>query len=208
MKGKRISVLVVDDHLVVRLGLKTMIDSQPDMQVVAECGDGSQALELFREKKPDVTIMELRIPGMNGAEVTQSIRAEYPKARILMLSSYSGDEDIHRALQAGARGYLLKDTAPDEILNAIRAVYAGQHYVPARVMERVAGRIQSSLTNRELEILSLIVKGLSNREIGGVLRISEGTVKNHILNILSKMGVHDRTQAAIAAVQRGIVYLT
>jgi two-component system NarL family response regulator len=203
-----IRILVVDDHHVVRQGIVALIKSVEDMTVVAEAADGKQAVDLFRKHRPDVTIMDLRLPVMTGVEAITEIRRESPAARIIVLTTFDGDEDIYRALQAGARGYLLKDMFGDDLMDAIRAVHAGKSRIPAAVAQRLADRmVGSELTARELEVLKLIVAGKSNKEIGNALSISEATVKTHINNLLSKMGVSDRTQAATTALQRGIVHL-
>lgn len=203
-----IRVLVADDHFVVRTGLRAVIDPEPDMQVVAEAGTGQQALQLFRQHRPDVTLMDLRMPVMDGVEATRAIRQESPNARVVVLTTYDGDEDIYRALSAGARAYLLKDTQRQELLDVIRAVHAGQRRVPAAIGARLAEAMpRSELTPRELDVLGLVVKGLSNKKIADALSITEGTVKIHVNNILSKMGVADRTQAATTAIRRGIVHL-
>ncbi|HSU60677.1 MAG TPA: response regulator transcription factor [Bryobacteraceae bacterium] len=203
-----IRILVADDHNVVRQGLVALIKTVSDMTVVAEAADGAQAVELFRKYKPDVTIMDLRLPVMSGVEAITHIRRDFPSARILVLTTFDGDENIFRALQAGARGYLLKDMFGDELMEAIRGVHAGKTRIPAPIAQRLAERMGGpSLTNRELEVLKLIVSGKSNKDIGNDLSISEATVKTHINSILSKLGVSDRTQAATTALQRGIVEL-
>ncbi|HMG33348.1 MAG TPA: response regulator transcription factor [Blastocatellia bacterium] len=205
---EKIKVLVVDDHFVVRMGVTTLINTQSDMAVVAEGASGQQALELFRAHQPDVTLMDLRMPGMGGVEAISAIRAEYPEARVIVLTTYDGDEDIYRAFQAGARAYLLKDMHHDELLSAVRAVHQGQRFIPPAVANRLADRMpRSELTSRELEVLRLIVKGMSNKEIAQALSIAEGTVKIHVNNVLGKLGVNDRTKAATTALQRGIVHL-
>ena len=203
-----IKILVVDDHFVVRMGVSTLINAQDDMTVVGEAANGKQGVELFRARKPDVTLMDLRMPEMNGIAAITAIRSEAPDARIIVLSTYDGDEDIYRAFQAGARAYLLKDMHHDELVNAVRAVHNGQRFIPSAIANRLAERMpRSELTARELEVLKLIVKGMSNKEIASVLRITEGTVKIHVNNLLGKLGVSDRTKAATTALQRGIVYL-
>src|SRR5262249_45096316 len=205
---EKIKVLVVDDHFVVRMGVTTLINTQSDMAVVAEGASGQQALELFRAHQPDVTLMDLRMPGMGGVEAISAIRAEYPEARIIVLTTYDGDEDIYRAFQAGARAYLLKDMHHDEMLGAIRAVHQGQRFIPPAIANRLSDRMaRSELTSREMEVLRLIVKGMSNKEIAQALSIAEGTVKIHVNNVLGKLGVNDRTKAATTALQRGIVHL-
>jgi two-component system NarL family response regulator len=203
-----IRVLVADDHFVVRMGLRALIDAEPDMHVVAEAGTGQQAVELFRQHRPDVTLMDLRMPVMNGLEAIQAIRGESPEARVVVLTTYDGDEDIYRALNAGARAYLLKEMDREELLGVIRAVHAGQRRVPPEIGARLAEAMpRSELTRRELEVLDLVVKGFSNKRIGDALSITEGTVKIHVNNILGKMGVADRTEAATTAIRRGIVHL-
>ena len=203
-----IRILVVEDHHVVRQGLVALIKTVPEMIVVAEAADGRQAVELFRQHQPDVTIMDLRLPEMSGVEAIVEIRRQFPAARIIVLTTFDGDENIYRALQAGARGYLLKDMFGEELMDAIRTVYMGKTRIPAAVAQRLAQRMGGpSLTSRELDVLKLIVSGRSNKEIGSELAISEATVKTHINSILSKLGVSDRTQAATTALQRGIVQL-
>jgi two-component system NarL family response regulator len=207
MSGQ-IRLLVVEDHHIVRQGLVALLNTVPDMEVVAEASDGKVGIELFRKHRPDVTLMDLRLPTMGGAEAVAKIRMEFPAARIIVLTTFDGDEDIYRALRAGARGYLLKGMLGEELLDAIRAVHAGKSRIPPVVAERLANRMGGSeLTGRELAVLELIVAGQSNKEIGGSLSISEATVKTHINNILGKLGVADRTQATTTAIQRGIVHL-
>ncbi|MBV9612957.1 MAG: response regulator transcription factor [Acidobacteriaceae bacterium] len=204
----RIRIMVVEDHHIVRQGLVALLNTVPDMEVIAETGDGKQAIDLFRQYEPDVTLMDLRLPVVGGVEAVSQIRREFPAARIIVLTTFDGDEDIYRALQAGARGYLLKGMQGDELMEAIRAVHAGKSRIPPVIAERLAERMASpELTSRELDVLRLVVAGRSNKEIGAALTISEATVKTHINNILSKLGVTDRTQAATAALQRGIVHL-
>lgn len=206
--AESIRIMVVDDHHIVRQGLVALIRTVPDMQVVAEASDGVQAIELFRTHRPDVTLMDLRLPNKNGVDAILQIREEFPDARVIVLTTFDGDEDIYRAMQAGAKGYLLKGMNTDELTDAIRAVHAGKSRIPPVVAERLAGRMGGqSLTARELEVLKRIVNGRSNKEIAGDLFISEATVKTHINSILSKLGVNDRTQAATTALQRGIVHL-
>jgi DNA-binding NarL/FixJ family response regulator len=206
--SNRIRILIVDDHFVVRTGLAAVISTQPDMEVVGEAVDGRQAVEMFRKHTPDITLMDLRMPEMNGVQAIAAIRREFADARFIVLTTYDGDEDIYRALQAGARGYLLKDMLREGLIEAIRAVHAGQRRIPAEVANRLADRMtRTELTSREMEVLELIVRGRSNKQIGAELGIAEGTVKIHINNILSKLGVDDRTQAATSALQRGLVHL-
>lgn len=203
-----IQIMVVDDHHIVRQGLVALIGTIPDMKVVAQAADGVQAVELYRKHHPDVTLMDLRLPNKNGVDAITEIRREFPAARVIVLTTFDGDEDIYRALQAGAKGYLLKGMNADELTEAIRVVHAGKSRIPAVVAERLAERMGGpSLTGRELEVLKRIVGGRSNKEIASDLFISEATVKTHINSILSKLGVSDRTQAATTALQRGIVHL-
>jgi DNA-binding NarL/FixJ family response regulator len=206
--NKKIRVMVVDDHPIVCLGLATMIDSQPDMTVVAQANDGRTAVERFDEQLPDVTLMDLRMPEQSGVDAIRSIRARHPGAVFIVLTTYQGDEDIHKAMAAGAQGYLLKGMPHNDLLDAIRRVRAGSQYLPPAVRDSIANRLPSSeLSPRELQILELIVKGLSNRQIADKLGITEGTVKWHVNAILGRMNVSDRTQAAVAALNRGIVQL-
>jgi len=202
-----INIMVVEDHHVVRQGLVALLNGVPRMQVVAETADGAAALALYRKHLPDVVLMDLRLPGMSGVEAIVQIRSQFPQARIIVLTTYDGDEDIHRALDAGARGYLLKGMYGDELMDAIRAVHSGRSRIPAQVAERLAeGMARPALTDRELDVLREIVSGKSNKKIGKELNISEATVKTHINSILGKLGVTDRTQAVTAAIQRGIVH--
>jgi DNA-binding NarL/FixJ family response regulator len=203
-----IRILIVEDHHVVRKGFVALLEMIEGMQVVAEASDGVEAVTLFRKHKPDVTLMDLRLPTMGGVDAIKAIRESLPDARIIVLTTFDGDEDIHRALQAGARGYLLKGMDAGDLTAAIRTVHNGKTYIPAEIAERLAGRFSGSeLTEREMDVLRLIVKGNSNKEIAARLFISEATVKTHINNLLSKLGVTDRTQATTTALQRGIVHL-
>ena len=204
----QIRILVVDDHHVVRQGLVALINSVEDMEVIAEAADGRKGVDLYRQHSPDITLMDLRLPVLGGVEAIHEIRRVNPQARVIVLTTFDGDENIYRALQAGARGYLLKDMFGDELMDAIRAVHAGKTRIPPVVAQRLAERMNGSeLTARELDVVRLIVAGRSNREIGNELHISEATVKTHINNLLGKLGVTDRTQAATTAIQRGIVQL-
>jgi len=204
--AKRSTVLLADDHAVVRLGLRAMIDQQPDLQVVAEADTGPQAIAKFAEVRPDIAVVDLVLPEKDGAEVCEAIRAETPRARILIVSSSSASEHVHRALKAGAQGYLLKDASPAALLSAIRDVLAGLRVVPPGVAQSLAERAyQSDLSPREREVIQLVVDGLSNKLIADRLSLTEATVKTHLTHIFEKLGVEDRTQAAMAAVKRGIV---
>ena len=206
--SQSIRVMIIDDHQIVRQGLVALLNTEPGLTVVAEGADGQQAVELFRQHQPDVTLMDLRMPVLSGVEATKAIRKEAPQARIIVLTTFDGDEDIYRALQAGAQSYLLKGVSFEELTEAIRTVHAGQRRIPAAVAERLAERMAGEeLTAREVQVLRLIVRGNSNKEIGVALSISEATVKSHINSLLGKLGVADRTQAATTALQRGIVHL-
>jgi DNA-binding NarL/FixJ family response regulator len=203
----KIRILVADDHAVVRMGLVGLIHHEPDLEVVGEAEDGRQALELFRKLRPDILLTDLRMPEMDGIALTQAVCREAPASKVIILSTYEGEEEIHQALEAGARAYLLKkDTLGDDALKAIRAVHAGQRYIPPAVAAILAERMhRSELTAREHDVLRGIAAGLSNKRIGDSLGISEGTVKIHVTNILSKLGAADRTEAVTTAIRRGIV---
>jgi DNA-binding NarL/FixJ family response regulator len=204
----RIRILIVEDHAVVRQGFIALVRLVDGFEIVAEATNGLQALALFREHRPDIALMDLRMPGAGGVETIIAIRKEFPDARIIVLTTFDGDEDIFRAIQAGARGYLLKGMNADELIDAIQTVHRGKSRIPAAVAERLAERLSgNALTDRETEVLKTIVAGKSNKEIAAALFISEATVKTHINNLLSKLGVTDRTQAATMALHRGIVHL-
>ena len=204
----QIRVMVIDDHSIVRQGLVALLNTEEDLSVIAEGADGQQAIDLFKQHAPDVTLMDLRMPGIGGVEAINHIRRITPDAKIIVLTTYDGDEDIFRALQAGAQSYLLKGVSFEDLTEAIRMVHAGQKRIPAAVAERLAERFAvEALTGREQQVLELIVRGKSNKEIGTALKISEATVKSHINSLLSKLGVTDRTQAATTAIQRGLVHL-
>ena len=204
----KLRIMLVDDHYLVRMGLASIISLEPDMTVCAEAASGEQARALYRSHRPDVTLMDLRLPGMNGADAVQAIRAEFPDARIVMISTYVCDEEIYGALQAGAMAYLVKSVQREELTRAIRKAAAGQRHIPAEVAARLADRVtRSQLSTRELEVLRLLVAGRRNREIAGALDITEGTVKLHVSSILGKLGAADRTEAVTRALQRGIVQL-
>jgi two-component system NarL family response regulator len=203
-----IRILVAEDHLVARVGVTTIVNMQPDMTVVAEASNGQQAVELYRKHRPDVALLDLRMPVMGGVEAAIAIRSEFPKARLIALTTYGGDEDIRRALSAGVQAYLTKDVLHDELLKAIRAVHAGGTYLSSAVAAALAAQMpRPDLSGRELEVLVLIVQGLANKQIAYSLGIAEHTVKNHVKSILGKLGAQDRTQAATVAIQRGIIHL-
>lgn len=202
-----IRIMIVEDHHVVRQGFIALLRLVEGFEIVAEAPDGDRAIELFRRHKPDVTLMDLRLPTIGGVETITRIRAEFRDARIIVLTTFDGDEDIYRALQAGAKGYLLKGMNSDELIRAIRTVHGGKSRIPSEVAERLAERLSGpTLTERETDVLRLIVSGNSNKEIAGALFISEATVKTHVNSLLGKLGVTDRTQAATTALQRGIVH--
>ncbi len=207
-EGSKIRLLIVDDHPVVRDGLAGVIDEQDDMVVVGQAATGLEALACYREHRPEVTLMDLRMPGMSGAETIVAIRGEFPAARTIILTTYDTDEDIFRGLQAGAKAYLLKDVGREVLLANIRAVHAGKTPVSSEVGAKLAARTgYEQLSERELEVLRLLVKGMRNQEIAGALFISESTVKFHVTHILSKLNAEDRTQAVITALKRGIASL-
>jgi DNA-binding NarL/FixJ family response regulator len=204
----QIRVMTVDDHPIFRDGLAALLEVSPDLRLVAEASDGAESVVLFRTHLPDVTLMDLSMPGMGGAEAIKSITAEFPDARIIALTTYEGDADIHRALEAGARGYLLKDVLRNEIVEAIRAVHSGERVLPGAVAQRLAQftpRVE--LTEREMEVLVLMAKGLRNREIAEVIGRTEATVKVHVLHVLNKLNASDRTEAVAVALKRGIIHL-
>src|SRR5712672_3850760 len=208
MNDHTIRIMVIDDQAVVRQGFVALVNTVADMVVVAEGTDGQKAVDLYRLHRPAVTLMDLRMPKMGGVEAIVAIRREFRDARLIVLTTYDGDEDIYRSLQAGAQGYLLKDMFFEELEDAIRKVHAGSRWIPTQVAERLAERMGTSdLTGREIEVLEQIVAGNSNKAIAARLNISEATVKSHINNILSKLGVADRTQADTTALQRGLVHL-
>jgi DNA-binding NarL/FixJ family response regulator len=205
---QKLKIMIVDDHYLVRMGLASIISLEPDMVVCAEGATGEQALSLFRTHNPDVTLLDQRLPGMSGAETTQKIRAEFPGARILVLSTYACDEEIYKALQFGAMGYLSKSVQREELTQAIRKAATGRRHITPEVASLLAeGMSRSRLSSRELDVLRLLVGGKRNREIASNLDITEGTVKLHVSSILGKLAVVDRTEAVTVALQRGIVQL-
>ncbi len=208
MRSPAIRLLIVDDHPAFRAGLVTLLGDQADLRIVAQCGDGREAVELYRREKPDVVLMDLRLPGLSGVEAILAIRQEHPEARVIVVTTYDSDEDIYRAIQSGAKSYLMKDMSKAEIVGTIRAVHAGQEKLPASIADRLAERRRRpELTLREIEVLQLLVKGRSNKEIASGLSIAEDTVKSHLKTLFTKLGVQDRTAAAISAIRHGIVPL-
>jgi two-component system NarL family response regulator len=204
----KLKLMLVDDHYLVRMGLASIMALEPDVVVCAEASSGQEARALYRTHRPDVTLMDLRLPDISGTETLQAIRSEFPDARIVIISTYVCDEEIYGALQAGAMAYLVKSVQRDELMRAIRKAARGQRHIPAEVAARLAERVtRSQLSSRELEVLRLLVAGRRNREIAGTLDITEGTVKLHVSSILGKLGVVDRTEAVTRALQHGIVQL-
>ena len=206
--AERIRILVVDDHHVVRQGLVALLNIMPDIEVVGEASDGLQAIELYRTLHPDITLMDLQLPKLGGVDAILKIRNDAPEARFIVLTTFDGDEDIFRALKAGAKAYLLKGMTLEELLSTIQAVHSGKTRISPAIAEKLAERMNShALTARELSVLERIVAGRANKQIASDLDISEATVKSHINSLLSKLGVSDRTHAATVALQRGIVHL-
>jgi DNA-binding NarL/FixJ family response regulator len=207
-KQEIVRVMIAEDHAVVREGLAAIIDDEPDMEVIALAANGSEALELYRRERPDVAVMDLQMPVMDGADAIAAIKGEHPGARFVVLTTYDGDEDIYRALRAGAQGYLLKDSPPDQLLGALRAVHSGRKLIPPEIAQKLAERVDGDhLTEREGEVLRLIVTGKTNADIARELFIAESTVKFHVNHILAKLGVGDRSQAIIVALKRGLAHL-
>lgn len=206
--AEKLRIMLVDDHYLVRVGLASILALEPDMTVCAEASTGEQAIQLFRTHRPDVTLMDLRLSGANGSEATQAILAEFPDARVIVISTYICDEEIYNALQSGAMAYLVKSVQREELIEAIRKAAAGQRHIPREVAARLADRVgRSQLSARELDVLRLLVGGKRNRAIAETLDITEGTVKLHVSSILGKLGVLDRTEAVTVALQRGLVQL-
>ncbi len=204
----RIRILGVDDHPLLRVGIAVIINSQPDMVLISQAASGAEAIQQFREHIPDVTLMDLRLPDLSGIDAMIAIRAEFPEARVIMLTTFEGDVEIQRALEAGARGYLLKNMPPSELTQVIRQVHAGKKRIPPEIAAHLAEHMSDdNLTAREVEVLQQIAGGNRNRDIGDLLHISEETVKVHIKHIMDKLGAKDRTQAIAIAVRRGIIRL-
>ena len=207
-KPRPIRVMIAEDHSIARRGLSAIINAQPDMKVVTEATNGKEAIALYREHTPDVLLIDMRMPIITGFDAMAAIRSEFANARFVAISTFGGDEDIRRALLAGAQSFLTKDTPNDDLIGAIRTVHAGENYLPKSVAASLTvNSSRPSLTARETEILRLIVQGLSNKEIAYTVGIANYTVYNHVKSILEKLGVADRTQAATAAIMRGIVHL-
>ncbi len=203
-----LGILCVDDHPLVRKGIAAILANETDMKLVAEAGSGQEAVNAFRQFHPDITLMDLRMPGMDGIEATKQIRQIDPEAKIIALTSYDGDQEIYRALEAGVRGYILKESVHTEIVRAIRVVQSGKRLMPPEVAERLSEHFpQVALTPREIEVLQYVAKGFGNKEIGVRLGTAAGTVKMHLQNILSKLGASDRTHAVTLAIRRGIIHI-
>lgn len=206
--SQKISVMVVDDHPLIRVGIAAIVNARADMTVVAQAGTAEEALELFRRHEPDVTLMDLRLPGIGGVEAIAAMRTTRPDARFIVVTTYDGDEDIHRALEAGAQGYIIKGMPYQTLVEAIHRVHLGKRFLPPPVANALASRMpDSDLSPREKEVLLLLVAGRSNKEIAQTLDITEATVKSHVSTILMRLGVDDRTQAVVTALQRGLVHL-
>ena len=206
--GSRIDVLVVDDHPIVRVGIVAIINARAEMRVVAQCGTGEEAVELFEQHKPDITLMDLRLPKMSGVEAIRTIRVRHPGACFVVLTTYEGDEDIYQALEAGARAYVIKGMPHEMLIDALRRVHAGRRFLPPAISRALASRTpDSDLTVREREVLSLLARGETNKEIALHLGITEATVKCHVSVILMRLQATDRTQAVVTALQRGLVHL-
>lgn len=203
---RNIRILIVDDHPVVRAGLTSMLGAQPGLEVVGSASSGEEALAMIESHTPDLLLLDLRMPGMNGIDTLLAMKRSGVSARAIVLTSYETDEDIYRAVQAGTGGYLLKDTSRQEMLEAIRVVHAGKRYIPRHIASRLAERMmRSNLTTRELEILKMVARGLTNKQIGKALEISGNTVRNHVNSIIEKLEVSDRTEATTTAIQRGLI---
>ncbi len=204
---RKIRILLVDDHIVLRMGLVTAANDEPDMEVVAEADNGTGALAAYRQHRPDVVVLDLRMPGMNGTEVIRRLRDDFGDVCVLVFSNYASGEEVFQAFRAGARGFVVKDMPLERLLEAIRKVQRGEQYIPPEISARMSGRVISQLSSREIEVLTLVAKGLSNKEIAARLDLVEGTVKVHLTNILGKLRVADRTQAILAGVKQGIIQL-
>jgi DNA-binding NarL/FixJ family response regulator len=205
---EKLKIMIVDDHYLVRVGLTSIISLEQDMTVCAEAQSGEQAVGLYASRHPDVTLMDVRLPGMSGIAATQAIRADFPDAKVIVISTYISDEEVYAALKVGAMAYLVKSVAREELIQAIRKAAAGRRHVPADLAARLADRMsRATLSTRELDVLRLLVGGKRNREIASALDITEGTVKLHVSSILGKLGAVDRTEAVTVALQRGLIQL-
>jgi DNA-binding NarL/FixJ family response regulator len=208
VSNEKIKVMIVDDHPLLRVGVASIVNARSDMTVMAQTGTGEEAVALFSQHRPDVTLMDLRLPKMSGVDAILAIRARFPMARFVVLTTYEGDEDIHRALEAGAKGYIIKGMPYQTLIEALLRVHGGGRFLPPPVARALASRMpDSDLSSREQEVLRNLVAGMSNKEIAGLLGITEATVKCHVSTILMRLNVSDRTQAVVTALQRGLVHL-
>jgi len=207
LEAAKIKILLVDDHIVMRMGLVTATTGEPDMEVVAEADNGTDALKAYRLHRPDVVVLDLRMPGKNGIETIRMLREEFGDVRVLIFSNYASGEEVYQAFKAGASGFVVKEMPLERLLEAIRKIHQGEQYIPSEIATRMSGRVLSQLSSREVEVLTLIARGLSNKEIAARLSLVEGTVKVHVTNILSKLRVSDRTQAILSGVKQGIIQL-
>ena len=206
-KINKIRILLVDDHMVIRMGLMTAVSDAADMEVVADVENGQEAIKAYRKHRPDIVILDLRLHGLSGIETLRALRDEFKNARILVFSSFAKGEEIYQAMKAGASGFVMKEMPLERLLVAIRAVHEGEQYIPPEIAVRVGERLPAQLSPRELDVLQMLGRGLSNKEIGAQLGVVEGTVKIHITNIFGKLGVTDRTKALLTAIKRGIVHV-
>ena len=203
----KIRILLVDDHMVIRMGLMTAVSDAADMEVVADVENGQEAIKAYRKHRPDIVVLDLRLQGLSGIETLRTLREEFKNARILVFSSFAKGEEIYQAMKAGASGFVMKEMPLERLLVAIRAVHEGEQYIPPEIAVRVGERLPAQLSPRELDVLQMLGRGLSNKEIGAQLGVVEGTVKIHITNIFGKLGVTDRTKALLTAIKRGIVHV-
>jgi DNA-binding NarL/FixJ family response regulator len=206
-RSSPIRIMLVDDHIVMRMGLVTATSGEPDMEVVAEADNGIEAMTAFRAHRPDVVVLDLRMPKQNGFDTIRLLRDEFGPVRVLVFSNYASGEEVYQAFKAGAVGFVVKEMSLDRLLEAIRKVHLGEQYIPSEISARMNGRVLSQLSAREIDVLRLIARGMANKEIGAALNVVEGTVKIHVTNILAKLHVSDRTQAILAAVKQGIIQL-
>lgn len=205
MDHNKIRILLADDHMAIRMGLMTAISDAPDMEVVADVEDGTEAVDAYRKQHPDVTVLDLRMHGMGGIETIRALRNESSSVKILVYSNYAKGEEVYQAIKAGAAGFVVKEMALEKLLEAIRIVHSGEQYIPPQIASRIGERMLAQLSPREMDVLRLLAKGLSNKEIAAQLGLVVGTVKIHVANLFSKLGVSDRTQALVVAVKRGII---
>jgi RNA polymerase sigma factor (sigma-70 family) len=204
-RRERIRILVADDHMIMRMGLVTAASDQADMEVVADVESGEEAIEAYRTLRPDVVVLDLRMPGLGGLDTIRQLRREFPEAKIIVFSNYARSEEVYQARKAGASGFVVKDMKLERLIEAIRVVHSGSRYIPPELAVRMSERLLTQLSDREKEVLTLIANGKSNKEIGHLLGVTEGTVKVHVTNILSKLEVNARTEAIVVAVRHGII---